>query len=480
MAFLSSSVGGNLLRFHSFLTTNKCTLRSNFTSSSIHCDSRHSRCFKPSHTITFCKPNDSDIDINLTSLETTQKDEINPFPSTSIQQTSAVSGVGSLFPAYSILILTQFIPFISKDYIADILFFTLSAACTLYIGAKRNMLEPVLEKLNPNSGLIAPVVGSGFLFGLYALIKYTDIDISTIYSTISTVFGCICLQMTLQPLMESILPQSLRNKKFQFPVSSFSMSASTLPRDEQSQSKISSNGQPDSDHNEVFTTKYDAKLSISSLSAFGLAVGCALLYQIQKDPHFFYSNLIAISIGLEGLSVIKAGSFVVAAGLLSGLFLYDCFWVFGSDVMLTVATKLDAPAKLLFPRVLPVGSESYPYAVLGLGDIVVPGLFAALMLTIDKELVFGMEANRLQEVRSGPYFKGAVIAYVVGLLLCFGVNTVTKAAQPALFYLVPAMIGSSVLVAAQRNELDSLLRFSSKSEALKDSRSKSSRELEQN
>ena len=39
------------------------------------------------------------------------------------------------------------------------------------------------------------------------------------------------------------------------------------------------------------------------------------------------------------------------AGLLTGLFLYDAFFVFKSDVMLTVATQIEAPAKFLFAAV---------------------------------------------------------------------------------------------------------------------------------
>ena len=36
--------------------------------------------------------------------------------------------------------------------------------------------------------------------------------------------------------------------------------------------------------------------------------------------------------------------------LLTGLFFYDIFWVFGTPVMVSVAKSLDAPIKLLFPR----------------------------------------------------------------------------------------------------------------------------------
>ena len=42
-------------------------------------------------------------------------------------------------------------------------------------------------------------------------------------------------------------------------------------------------------------------------------------------------------------------SFKVGAILLWGLFFYDIFWVYGTDVMITVAKNFDAPIKLLFP-----------------------------------------------------------------------------------------------------------------------------------
>lgn len=71
--------------------------------------------------------------------------------------------------------------------------------------------------------------------------------------------------------------------------------------------------------------------------------------------------------------------------LLMGMLFYDVFWVFGSpsvvgdNVMETVATSnlLEGPFKLLFPR-LDIGMNgggSYPFALLGLGDVALPGTF---------------------------------------------------------------------------------------------------------
>lgn len=65
--------------------------------------------------------------------------------------------------------------------------------------------------------------------------------------------------------------------------------------------------------------------------------------------------------------------------------MYDVFWVFGSpkvigdNVMLTVATSklVDGPFKLLFPRAIGGVGEAanYPFSLLGLGDVAVPGRF---------------------------------------------------------------------------------------------------------
>jgi minor histocompatibility antigen H13 len=36
--------------------------------------------------------------------------------------------------------------------------------------------------------------------------------------------------------------------------------------------------------------------------------------------------------------------------MLAGLFVYDIFWVFATDVMTTVATGINAPILLMFPQ----------------------------------------------------------------------------------------------------------------------------------
>lgn len=65
-----------------------------------------------------------------------------------------------------------------------------------------------------------------------------------------------------------------------------------------------------------------------------------------------------------------------------------------------------------------------------------------------------------QALASQPYFYAQMVAYVLGLACTVGVMHVFDAAQPALLYLVPACIGSSLLTALVRGELKTLLNYS--------------------
>ena len=75
-------------------------------------------------------------------------------------------------------------------------------------------------------------------------------------------------------------------------------------------------------------------------------------------------------------------------------------------------------------------------AMLGLGDIVIPGIFIALLLRYDQSL----------KRNSNFYFYVTFIAYILGLLTTIGVMHVYKQAQPALLYLVPACLGKTKTV----------------------------------
>ncbi len=105
--------------------------------------------------------------------------------------------------------------------------------------------------------------------------------------------------------------------------------------------------------------------------------------------------------------------------------------------MVSVAKNLDIPIKLLFPYLNAEGVEQK--SMLGLGDIVIPGIFVALCLKfdIDSDIKSGKKLKNVGDFQL-PYFITCMVGYVVGICATFAAMYIFDHAQPALLYLVPA------------------------------------------
>ena len=186
--------------------------------------------------------------------------------------------------------------------------------------------------------------------------------------------------------------------------------------------------------------------------------------------------------------------------------------------MVTVAKSLDVPIKLVFPRPAPAGSSAAAsLAMLGLGDVVLPGIMIGLALRFDHYLFYLRQQKRvptsIQTDTTGktetkemvvkpkyhslsgrwtdyfwthslfgrplfpaasasatiteppftfpkPYFTAAMTGYVLGMLTTLGVMQVWGHAQPALLYLVPGVLGSLWTTALVRGEIREMWAFS--------------------
>jgi len=111
--------------------------------------------------------------------------------------------------------------------------------------------------------------------------------------------------------------------------------------------------------------------------------------------------------------------------------------------MVKVATTLDVPIKLLWPKSVTF-SGSRGYTMLGLGDVVIPGMFIGLALRYDYDRKGG---------KSKAYFYGTLVGYILGLVVTMGVMHVFGKAQPALLYLSPGCILSFVITGVGRGEV---------------------------
>ena len=103
--------------------------------------------------------------------------------------------------------------------------------------------------------------------------------------------------------------------------------------------------------------------------------------------------------------------------------------------MVDVATGLDLPIKLLWPKNSQM-SKPRDFVLLGLGDVVIPGFFVALALRYDQaRFLASVPASRAHESFSKPYFLVSLLAYSSSLAATMFIMQYTGHAQPALLYL---------------------------------------------
>ncbi|KAL2262437.1 hypothetical protein VTK26DRAFT_1340 [Humicola hyalothermophila] len=122
-------------------------------------------------------------------------------------------------------------------------------------------------------------------------------------------------------------------------------------------------------------TLLELPLRMVDCARFPVAVAIAAAYHFTGWD--VLSNLLSFAMCYASFSMFSPTSFGIGTLVLAGLFVYDIVMVFYTPFMVTVATKIDAPMKLVYTN--PKGGAS----MLGLGDIVVPGMLMALALRFD-------------------------------------------------------------------------------------------------
>ncbi|WVQ65048.1 uncharacterized protein L199_003218 [Kwoniella botswanensis] len=293
--------------------------------------------------------------------------------------------------------------------------------------------EVIEETLTWTDSLLFPVFGSIALLGLFLILKYVGKEwINTILGFYFTGAGMFAMHSTFS----SIAIWSLR----------------ALGR------------KPTTYHVRIsagIRQVFHLPTTLPSMILIPISIALPLLY-IPLGRPYILSNILALSLSTATLALLKLDSFLTAFLLLGVLLIYDIFWVFATPVMVTVAKSIDAPIKILSPKSSPFGHPK-DFAMLGLGDIVVPGLVIALCLRFDLHRYAKFHPQEEVTTRSRfskPYFYTGMISYVVGLATTMVVMHTFRAAQPALLYLSPACTLGPLLLAVVRGELKDLWAWS--------------------
>ena len=255
------------------------------------------------------------------------------------------------------------------------------------------------------------------------------------------------------------------------------------------------------------------KIGLQGITSFFLAVMGVLYFNLIGKP-WWLTNILGFSFAYSALQIMSPTTSWTGTLILGALFVYDIYFVFFTPLMVTVATQLDIPAKLVFPRPRRPTEDPAKQALsmLGLGDIILPGMMIAFALRFDLYLFY--LRKQTQPTINGPnssenavsntasqeaieptkatwhlatggwgerfwyskddilrskrfrgvlfpktYFHASVIGYLLGMLCTLGVMEIYGHAQPALLYLVPGVLGSMWGTALANGDIKALWIF---------------------
>lgn len=405
--------------------------------------------------------------------------------------------------------------------------------------------SPKIESLTPSDALLFPLLAGATLASLYFILKWLQDP-----AWLNWALGLYFSQMGLFFAMKFLKDVFSVIRSYLFPTE-FSAAGSRWKVDLERKTYISDKGPisksplpgifrhvplPDSISYLIWTLQdllytkarlslhlhqlVTLKTSIDLLDLVSLVLSCAIVYYhtFVAKP-WFLTNFLGFSFCYGSLQFMTPSTAWTGTLVLSALFFYDIYFVFFTPMMVTVATKLDVPIKLLFPRpdgcVYPVGApegstamEEYlqclakkrSMAMLGLGDIVVPGMMLAFALRFDLYIHYlkkgsGGKSSQLKtdapdsdkpiyvnargqwgerfwtssKTRSEgvlatkfpkPYFYASIFGYVVGMVTTVVVMQIAAHAQPALLYLVPGVLISLWGTALVKGEFQLLWKYS--------------------
>jgi len=306
-----------------------------------------------------------------------------------------------------------------------------------------------IETMKQKDAWLFPVIGSSVLLGLYLLFKFfNEKYLNILLHIYFTLLGSFSIGQLIEEKINDKEPFKTMEKKDLF----------TIP-------KI------------PYFNPEGAKINQLNVITFiiGLLVGC--IYFMKKN--WILNNILGMAFSIFGIENLMLGEYKVGLILLSLLFFYDIFWVFYTPVMVSVAKNIEGPVKLMFPKLKEdiekmrkekgedneyAGKAYDPreYNMIGLGDIVIPGVYVALMLRFDIYLYKKAKKDISQfgfTFKNMKYFIITFIFYNLGIIITLSSMYFFNHAQPALLYLVPCTLLSSTLLAFQQKDFKELWKF---------------------
>jgi len=181
------------------------------------------------------------------------------------------------------------------------------------------------DTMTTKDAAMFPIIASCALFGLYIFFKiFSKEYINLLLTGYFFILGILALTHLLTPQISRIIPASVPKIPFHLLF-------------------VKGKGPQSEDILNYEFTSHD-------LVCAGLCSGIGAWYLLKK--HWIANNLLGFAFAVNGIELLHLNNVVTGCILLGGLFFYDIFWVFGTDVMVTVAKSFEAPIKRTISLIL--------------------------------------------------------------------------------------------------------------------------------
>lgn len=207
-----------------------------------------------------------------------------------------------------------------------------------------------------------------------------------------------------------------------------------------------------------------------------LSVSIGFWYLLQK--HWIPNNMLGLACSISSIELLQLNNVVTGYIMMIIYYLDTVCFSLGQHFWESLATSIDLPILILFPKNVADGggssgagsttlsSHHHPsanddmmpinYALFDVADIVIPGLFLALMLRFD-------QSNRAAAAASGPsassarklnvYFYATLLGYVAGIVLAWSMLIVFRCVYTTTAFVVPGCLLPPVLVALRLGDV---------------------------
>ncbi|KAI7905654.1 signal peptide peptidase-domain-containing protein [Cokeromyces recurvatus] len=296
----------------------------------------------------------------------------------------------------------------------------------------------ISKVVTSKDAFLFPIIASSFVYFISWMIEvFNPIIVNNITMISTSILSCAVFTSTVISILKKLAPSSIAKH-----IGLYSFSFSNQNR-----------------------RLCHINVTIVHVLIFMVSIGLSVTYALNQ--HWIIGNIFAISIAIQIIRTLTLNSFGTGYLLLLSMLAYDVFWVFGTDTMLHLSKVIvNSPTSVVWPRNIntyvfnKLLRKDQFFTMFGLGEIIIPGIFIAYCLKIDK-LNESKRQNKSEQKKNkvyfkNPYFMSCLLAYTLGAGASIYTVHFTKEPQSAFLFVVPALILTSFSIALVRNELGQL------------------------